>query len=242
MTKRAVPREARIPDRMRIYAIGDVHGRDDLLERMLAKIDEDLAAHPIERAIQVFLGDYVDRGPSSRGVVSRLFDRAHSHETVFLLGNHEVMFSQFLEAPEILGHWQQLGGLDTLMSYGVEVPHKIAPAQFADLSAAIFKAMPASHRSFLNQLVPWFSCGSYFFVHAGVRPGVALEAQRQQDLCWIREEFLNHEGDFGKIIVHGHTPVPEPEIWPNRINIDTGAYATGRLTCLILEGSKSWFL
>jgi calcineurin-like phosphoesterase family protein len=242
VAKRAGSSEARIPGGMRIYAIGDLHGRADLLERLLAKIDQDLTAHPIRRAVQVFLGDYVDRGPSSRDVITRLIDRAHLHETVFLQGNHEVIFQEFLDNPQVFEHWRQFGGLDTLMSYDVKVPLRMTAAQLADLSAATYDALPPSHRSFLNQLIPWFSCGSYFFVHAGVRPGVALDAQRQEDLYWIREEFLNHERSFGKIIVHGHTPVDEPDIRPNRINIDTGAYATGRLTCLILEGSERRFL
>ena len=233
---------ARLPDGIRIYAIGDVHGRADLLDQVFSKIDADFATHPTRRAIHVFLGDYVDRGPASRGVLDRLIDRNYSHEAVFLLGNHEVMLLQFLHSPAVLKHWRQYGGLDTLMSYGVAAPFNANAEQLAVLAAALHKAMPAEHHSFLNQLVPSFSCGNYFFVHAGVRPGVPLADQRQEDLLWIRDEFLQHKRDFGKVIVHGHTPVPEPDIRFNRINIDTGAYATGRLTCLILEGDQMWFL
>ena len=128
------------------------------------------------------------------------------------------------------------------MSYGLSVPFNADPAQLAELAAALAKVMPRAHHAFLNRLVPCFGCGDYFFVHAGVRPGVALKAQREADLLWIRDEFLQHEAGYEKVIVHGHTPVAEPEIRFNRINIDTGAYATGRLTCLILEADQMWFI
>jgi serine/threonine protein phosphatase 1 len=242
VTVRAGKPAARLPDGIRIYAIGDVHGRVDLLDQVFSRIDADLAAKPTRRAVHVFLGDYVDRGPASRGVLDRLIDRSYSHESVFLMGNHEVMFLEFLRNPEALKNWRQYGGLDTLMSYGLTAPFKANAEQLAGLAAALDRAMPDEHHWFLNQLVPSFSCGDFFFVHAGVRPGVPLADQRQEDLLWIREEFLEHEGGFGKIIVHGHTPAPEPEIRSNRINIDTGAYATGRLTCLILERDQMWFI
>ena len=231
-----------LPNGIRIYAIGDVHGRLDLLDQVLAGIDADLAANPTRRPIHVFVGDYVDRGPASCGVLNRLIDRSHSHESVFLKGNHESVFLEFLDNPEVMNYWRQFGGLDTLMSYGLAVPFNTNADQLAGLAAALGKVMPAEHHRFLSQLVPSFSCGDYFFVHAGVRPGVPLTEQRQEDLLWIRDEFLQHEQDFEKIIVHGHTPVPEPDIRPNRINIDTGAYATGRLTCLILEGDQKWLI
>jgi serine/threonine protein phosphatase 1 len=171
-----------------------------------------------------------------------LIDRGSSHESVFLMGNHEAVFLKFLQEPEVLKHWQQFGGLDTLMSYGLTGEFSTNAEQLAGLAAALDKAMPAEHHRFLNQLVPSYSCGDFFFVHAGVRPGIPLTEQRQEDLLWIRDEFLLHEGGFDKIIVHGHTPVLEPEIRSNRINIDTGAYATGRLTCIILEGDQMWFM
>jgi serine/threonine protein phosphatase 1 len=232
----------RLPDGIRIYAIGDVHGRVDLLDQVFAKIDADLAANPPMRAVHVFLGDYVDRGPASREVLDRLIDRSSSHESVFLMGNHEAVFLEFLHQPEVLKHWQQFGGLDTLMSYGLTVELSSNAGQLAGLAAALDTAMPAEHHWFLNQLVPSYSCGDFFFVHAGVRPGIALTKQSLEDLLWIRDEFLLHKGGFDKIIVHGHTPVLEPEIRPDRINIDTGAYATGRLTCLVLEGDQMRFM
>ena len=242
MTKRPHSGAPHLPRGIRIYAIGDVHGRADLLVEVLAKIDADLAAHPVEQPIHVFLGDYVDRGPASRDVIDKLIDRAYSHESVFLMGNHELMLLEFFRNPKMIEHWRQYGGLETLMSYGVKVPLNLDSTTLKELRNAAHMAIYPAHRSFLNQLIPSFVCGDYFFVHAGVRPNVALETQRKEDLFWIREEFLNHEGNFGKVIVHGHTPVNEPDIRPNRINIDTGAYATGRLTCLILEGDQNWFL
>jgi serine/threonine protein phosphatase 1 len=242
LTARAAKTVSRVPNGTRIYAVGDIHGRADLLAQLFSRIDADLAAHHIERSIHVFLGDYVDRGPGSREVLDRLIDRAYSHESVFLMGNHELIFLQFLHDPALLKQWRQYGGLDTLMSYGLKVPFNANAEQLAALSASLESVMPAEHCRFLEELKPSFECGSFFFAHAGVRPGVPLENQRMDDLLWIREEFLQYEGGFGKIVVHGHTPAPEPEVRVNRINIDTGAYATGRLTCLILEADQRWFI
>jgi serine/threonine protein phosphatase 1 len=234
--------QAKIPEGIRIYAVGDLHGRVDLLDRLLKHIDDDLASFPAQRAIQVFLGDYVDRGPDSRFVLDRLVARSLTHEVVCLKGNHELFLLNFFHKPGELAHWRQYGGLDTLMSYGVVPPFNPTAEQLAAVSAGLYKAMPAAHRDFLNRLETTFTCGDYLFVHAGVRPRVALAQQREEDLLWIREEFLQYEQDFEKIIVHGHTPVTLADIHSNRINIDTGAYATGLLTCLILEGDKRWFI
>ncbi len=233
---------ARVPEGIRIYAIGDVHGRADLLDRVFSSIDADLAANPANRPVHIFLGDYVDRGPASRDVLDLLISRERMHETIFLKGNHEVLFLQFLHDPAVLEDWRQYGGFDTLMSYGLTPPLNPSAEQLAALAAALETAMPADHRRFLNRLIVSFTCGDFFFVHAGVRPGVPLGQQRQDDLLWIRDDFLLHEGDFGKVIVHGHTPVLKPDIRSNRINIDTAAYATGQLTCLGLEGNKMWFI
>ena len=234
--------ESRVPDGVCIYAIGDVHGRSDLLDRVFSRIDADLAANPVLRPIHVFLGDYVDRGPDSSGVLDRLISRGQRHEVICLKGNHELFLLEFLRDPKMLEHWRKYGGLDTLMSYGVAPQFNAGEAQLELLADQLFDSLPASHRDFFARLTTSYSCGDYFFAHAGVRPRVPLDQQREQDLLWIREEFLQSEYDFGKIIVHGHTPVEEPEILPNRINIDTGAYGTGRLTCLILEGDKRWFI
>jgi serine/threonine protein phosphatase 1 len=229
----------KLPNGIRIYAVGDVHGRIDLLDRVLLQIDKDLAASPPFRAIQVFLGDYIDRGPASRAVLDRLAGRIRSGETVFLKGNHETFVARFLEDPALLSDWRQYGGLETLISYGLRPPLNPTRSEQLELAKVFKTALPPAHLDFLRRLRTSFSCGDFFFVHAGVRPGVPFSRQHEDDLLWIREDFLLHEEKFEKIVVHGHTPVREPEIKSNRINIDTGAYATGRLTCVRIEGSTA---
>ena len=232
----------RVPEGVRIYAIGDIHGRADLLERMLNRIDADLASNPVRIGIQVFLGDYIDRGPASREVLDRLVARNGSCRSVFLKGNHESYLTGFLTNPPILEDWHRYGGLETLMSYGITPSINANAATQAQLAAALDQALPESHRQFIGKLKSSFTCGDFFFVHAGVRPGIPLTKQREEDLLWIRQDFLLYEEDFSKIVVHGHTPVPQPDVRPNRINIDTGAFATGQLTCLILEDDKVDFI
>jgi serine/threonine protein phosphatase 1 len=232
----------RIPDGRRVYAVGDVHGRADLLSALLARIDADLQAYPIAQPIQVFLGDYIDRGSHSREVLDLLIARRRHHVMLYLKGNHETYAAQFLSDPSVLSDWKHIGGINTLLSYGVTPSASEDPRAQYDASAAFRQALPDSHRRFFHSLALSFTCGDFFFAHAGVRPGIPLRQQRRQDLLWIREEFLLHEEDFGKVVVHGHTPAREPDIRPNRINIDTGAYATGRLTCLMLEGEHMTFI
>jgi serine/threonine protein phosphatase 1 len=227
-----------LPEGVRIYAIGDVHGRADLLDRKLSLIDAHVAAHPIARPIFLFVGDYIDRGPASREVLDLLINCAKGREMVFLRGNHDVYILNFIENPALLRDWSKIGGLETLMSYGVQPSLNADAAAQKELAKALDNALPAAHRKFLSELDVSFPCGSYFFVHAGVRPGIPLAKQSEDDMLWIRDEFLLHEEDFGKIIVHGHTPVRELDIRPNRINIDTGAYVTGQLTCVVLEGDR----
>ncbi|MCK1616125.1 serine/threonine protein phosphatase [Bradyrhizobium sp. 159] len=228
----------RLPDGVRVYAIGDVHGRADLLQSLLTVIDADLARSAPQRAIQVFLGDYVDRGPDSRGVLDLLIARSKSHETVCLKGNHEVFLLEVLKDPARLQEWRHYGGLLTLVSYGITPTMNPSAEQQVELIERLKRALPPEHLTFLQQLRSSFTCGDFFFVHAGVKPGVALDRQKDEDLLWIREEFLNCEDRFGKYIVHGHTPVGAPDIRPNRINIDTGAYATGNLTLLTIQGDS----
>jgi len=146
-----------------------------------------------------------------------------------------MFLTNFLDNPALLADWKRYGGLETLISYGLRPPLNPTPEQQSEVAAALRRAMPSEHFQFLQRLSPSFTCGDYFFVHAGVRPGTPLNEQREEDLLWIRDEFLQYEGDFCKIIVHGHTPVKEVDVRANRINIDTGAYATGRLTCLAFE-------
>lgn len=242
LTARLAKAKPRVLTGWRIYAVGDIHGRADLLSALLARIDADLRANPTPNAMHAFLGDYIDRGPHSRQVLDLLIARKREHQTVFLMGNHELYAAAVLNDSSLLREWQDMGGIPTLLSYGVRPTDRSDPNADEAAVVAFRQALPGAHRQFLSGLALSFSSGDYFFVHAGVRPGVALQLQSQRDLLWIREEFLLHEEDFGKIIVHGHSPTAEPAILPNRINIDTGAYATGRLTCLVLEGEQMRFL
>lgn len=232
----------RIPENKRIYAVGDVHGRADLVSALFERIDEDLKARPIPQSLQVFLGDYIDRGPDSRAVLELLIERRREHQMIFLKGNHEAYASEVLRDPSVLPEWIKIGGLPTLASYGIKLSARADQKTNHEIVMAFRQAMPDSHSRFLEGLALSFACGDYFFAHAGVRPGVSIQTQSQEDLLWIREEFLLHEGDFGVMVVHGHTPAMEPDIRINRINIDTGAYATGRLTCLMLESDHMAFL
>jgi len=224
----------------RIYAIGDIHGRLDLLERAIAAIRRDVDEHG-PATLTVTLGDYVDRGLQSRGVLDRLVENPFPTPYVALKGNHESLFEAFLADPTSGPYWREQGGLETLRSYGVRV-FGPGPIGFAKAREQLLVALPPSHLQFLRSLKLSYSRGNYFFCHAGVRPGVPLDQQSEDDILWIRDEFLDSTRDFGKIVVHGHTPVAEPEVLPNRIAIDTGAFATGRLTCVVLDGRSPRFL
>lgn len=229
-------RRPSIPAELRIYAIGDIHGRLDLLNELLARISRDIALRPTARSLFVFLGDYIDRGPSSRETIDRLIDHKKSHESVFLKGNHELIAIKCLSDRALFDQWLRLGGMETLLSYGVPTDTMVKTRQIAILQSAFHSALPQGHFRFFRDLKNSFECGDFFFAHAGVKPDVELSRQRENDLLWIRGEFLSSRQEFGKIIVHGHTPAREIEVAPNRINIDTGAFATGRLSCLVLEG------
>jgi serine/threonine protein phosphatase 1 len=228
-----------VPDGVRVYAIGDIHGRSDLLDRQHALIEADFAANRIPVVHLVYLGDYVDRGPDSRGVIERLADGTSDFvKATLLLGNHEEMLLRFLEDPSVGPTWRHLGGLETLLSYGIDVGKVLKESGYPGLSQCFNQKLPPQHRALLARLKPSITIGDYFFCHAGVRPGIPLQQQQQQDLLWIRDTFLNSDENFGKMVVHGHSPTDQPDIRANRINIDTGAYATGRLTCLVLEGGS----
>ena len=175
-------------------------------------------------------------------VIDLLIARQKGHTVVPLKGNHEDYPLRFLSKPALLSEWKNVGGLNTILSYGVAPPRRLDLQSQHRLATALGHSMPDSHRRFLGGLALSFSCGDFFFVHAGARPGIPFQEQSQNDLLWIREDFLLHEEDFGKVVVHGHTPAREPDICPNRINIDTGAYATGRLTRLVLESDQMSFL
>jgi serine/threonine protein phosphatase 1 len=234
--------DTKIPNQnARLYAIGDIHGRLDLLERAVAAIKRDVDVHG-SNALTVTLGDYVDRGPQSRDVIDRLLANPFPTPHVALKGNHEQLVESFLGGADVGQHWCRYGGLETLQSYGVPVGGVVTGRRYDEAAERLRDAMPNEHIKFLQSLKTSYSHGGYFLCHAGVRPVVALDRQSEDDLLWIRDEFLSSTLDFGKIIVHGHTPVAAPEVLANRINIDTGAFATGRLTCIALENGRHRFL
>jgi serine/threonine protein phosphatase 1 len=201
-------------------------------------IDHHLSRARPARALHVFLGDYIDRGPASRQTIDLLIERSLRHQAIFLKGNHEAFLFEVLQDAGRLEAWKEYGGFQTLMSYGLAPSLKPDREEQNELVLALQAVMPDPHRRFFTSLRSSFSCGDFFFAHAGVRPGVPLRRQSEEDLLWIRDAFLQSEDDFGKFIVHGHTPVPKPDIRRNRINIDTGAYATGVLTLLTIEGDR----
>lgn len=227
--------EASLPPGLRVYAIGDVHGRADCLAALLGQIEADRAERPVPCSRIVMLGDYTDRGPASREVVEMLVARCNGSDFFCLRGNHDEWFLRFLTDPDEDDGFLHWGGIQTLESYGVDLTGAIKSN--AELGRELIRLVPAEHRRFLSRLPYWHEEGDYFFCHAGVRPGVALQFQDPHDLMWIRGEFHAHKGSFGKVIVHGHTPRPQVELLPNRINIDTRAFDTGVLTALVLEGA-----
>jgi serine/threonine protein phosphatase 1 len=228
----------RIPDGTRVYVIGDIHGRLDLLAQLRERIVMDSGDFTGERKVVVYLGDYVDRGPQAKEVIDLLVDEPLAgFESVYLKGNHEKLLLDFLDDTSVWPLWLYNGAGATLSSYGV--PPK---AEGRGLQDEFRACIPARHLEFLGALALSHAEGDYFFVHAGVRPGVALEDQDETDMIWIRDLFLSSDADHGKIVVHGHSIARKPEIEANRIGIDTGAYATGKLTCLVLEGENRAFL
>jgi serine/threonine protein phosphatase 1 len=238
LRSRRIVKPPRLPDGIRVYALGDIHGRSDLLKEMFTVIDADMLRNPVSRPVEVYLGDYIDRGPNSSRTLDLLIERSLGRETVFLKGNHEAYFLELLRDPTKFEDWRQFGGLQTLMSYGIQPTLNPNIEERNDLMRALARVVPGNHLKFLKSLKASFLCGDFFFVHAGVRPGIPLNEQQEADLLWIRNEFLDSDENFGKFIVHGHTPVRAPDIRPNRINIDTGAYATGNLTLLTIQGSS----
>lgn len=228
----------------RLYCIGDIHGRLDLLQQLHDKIIQDAA--PFQgRIIIVYLGDYIDRGPESKAVIDYLLSRPFPRfECHFLMGNHEQVLLEFLlsaNTPNAM-LWINFGGLSTLASYGVTVNGIPHASQLAEIRQTLQQKIPQSHIHFLQQLKPCFEIDDYYFVHAGIRPGVKLKQQQLEDQLWIRAPFLNHRRHHDKMIVHGHTVTETPDIQANRIGIDTGAYSSNILTCLVLEEQQQRFL
>jgi serine/threonine protein phosphatase 1 len=236
---RAAPSHA--PAGLVLYVIGDVHGRTDLLRTLLRKIAYDAAKYESTTARElVFLGDYVDRGQDSRGVIELILSTRAERDfwsVTALKGNHEQALLQFLDDPEIWQMWSEFGARETLLSYGVNPPVRGSDADdWARASREMNAAMPQDHRRFLQSLELMVERGDYLCAHAGVRPGVPLDRQTEQDLLWIRDDFLRSERRLGKVIVHGHTPSEEAYVGDHRIGLDTGAYATSVLTAIKLKG------
>lgn len=227
----------------RAYAIGDVHGRLDLLDQLLAKIEADIDQRGSGDTLLIFVGDLIDRGPSSAQVVERLRSyRRDGVKTIFLLGNHEEVLLRILTGEaELIEKWRWFGGSECLRSYGLDPEQlkRLTPDQALDL---VRSAIPREHVEFLRTFHDSVRFGDYVFVHAGIRPGVELDRQRQSDLRWIREPFLSDDSDHGFTVVHGHTIRPAVDERSNRIGIDTGAYSSGVLTAIGIEGPHRWYI
>jgi len=237
-----VPFVPALPPGVRAYAIGDIHGRLDLLDELLRRVEADNAARDSVPVRLIFLGDLIDRGGESAQVVERLRTFAPDWaQLVFIAGNHEESFLNVLNGmPGVTRSWLSYGGEATLISYGMAADDlRLPPADFA---RALKAAVPAAHRNFIAGFAPLFRLGDYLFVHAGIRPGVPIPAQTKRDLRWIREDFLDDARSHGVMVIHGHTITEECEFRSNRIGIDTGAYRTGKLTALCLQGTDQWLL
>ena len=238
--KPAPPRVIEAAPGERIYAIGDIHGRADCLNTLIAKIDADDAARSPAQTRLVFLGDLIDRGPTSREVIERAL--AEAHRSDFIIGNHEeVMIRAWEGERESLKLFHRIGGRETVLSYGVTEAEYDA-SDFDALARLVATRIPVEHISFLRRFRDHVRSGDYLFVHAGIRPGVAIDEQAPADMRWIRREFLEDRRDHGVMVIHGHTVVHDVDEQANRIGIDTGAYASGRLTALGIEGRARWFL
>jgi serine/threonine protein phosphatase 1 len=237
-------RAPRVPAGSRVYAVGDMHGRADLVEAIHGLILRDILDFDGDRKVVVYLGDYVDRGMDSRELVDLLLDAPlPGFEAVHLEGNHEQALLDFLDDPGVALEWMSYGGYETLASYGVGFEGPPMGAQALMRLQERFRTnLPARHLDFFRGLRLTHEEGDYLFVHAGLRPGVPIGDQEAHDLLWIRDPFLDSTEDFGRVVVHGHSISTRPEMRPNRIGIDTGAFASGCLTCLVLEGTGRRFL
>lgn len=231
-------RDARGPDGMHLAVVGDVHGERALMEELVELIAADRRQSGTEDFRLIHLGDYVDRGPDSRGVIDLLIELGQDPRFLAIAGNHDIGFLEFLARPSRMGLFANNGGRETALSYGVEIDF-LSEESLRRGHAALVEAVPPEHVSFLAALPRHLTFGDFFLCHAGIRPGVPLEEQDPDDLIWIREKFLYDPRPHPKVVVHGHTPREEPEIMSNRVNVDTGAWRWGRLTALVVvEGDK----
>lgn len=231
----------RVPNGERVYAIGDVHGRLDLFEELIARIATDDAARGVAETTIVLLGDLVDRGPDSAGVLDAAIRLSARRRVRALCGNHEEMFLKALNSDAVLREFLRFGGRETVLSY-IRDPREYTELTLEELRRRLHALVPREHIAFMQGLEDWVLIGDYLFVHAGIRPGVAIKEQSLQDLRWIREPFLGAPSPASQCVVHGHTIASEPQQLPGRIGIDTGAYQSGCLTALGLEGERRWFL
>lgn len=231
------------PDGHRAYAVGDIHGRLDLLDQILEKIEADDGSRPSAHTTIVFLGDLIDRGPQSAQVLERLRTyRPDFAKPVFLMGNHEEVLLRILAGEtDVLPDWLRFGGAECARSYGVD-PGGLETIEPNAAVRQLRRAVPKDHLTFLSEFADTASFGDYLFVHAGIRPGIRLAQQDAQDLRWIRGPFLDDRSDHGVIVVHGHTIAEEVDEQPNRIGLDTGACWTGVLTAMGVEGNERWYL
>lgn len=242
LSRKPKPLPRTLPPGERVYAIGDIHGRSDCFDLLMSKIDADDAARGAAKTTIVLLGDLVDRGPDSMGVIERAEAMRTEYRCVFLMGNHEEIFIKAWEGdPASARLFHRIGGRETLLSYGVS-EDDYDSADFDRLVELLRTHVPADHIAFLRRFRDTYAVGDYLFVHAGVRPGTPIDAQDANDMRWIRDKFLDDTRDHGAMIVHGHSVTAAVDEQLNRIGIDTGAYASGRLTALGLEGTERWFL
>lgn len=235
---------ARVPEGMRVYAIGDIHGRNDLLQQLLAKIEADDAARGPADTHIIFLGDLMDRGPDSAGVIETAMAlRSQGRKVRYLMGNHEEVFVRACRKRDtkVLRFFLRIGGEATLLSYPITRAEYIS-LDMEQLAERLATLVPEQHLDFIESFEDQIVIGDYAFVHAGIRPGVPLADQKPSDLRWIREEFVDQRGDLEKVVVYGHTIYDEVEERGSRIGIDTGAYASDKLTALALEGGERWYL
>lgn len=233
--------DAAVPAGQRVYAIGDIHGQGDLFAALAVAIDaDDVQRAPCDSTV-ILLGDLVDRGPDSAGVIDRAMRWGLTRRLRLIAGNHEEMFLEALRDTAMLRHFIRIGGRETILSYGLDA-EEFECATIDELQRLAVARVPAAHRDYLAAGEDRILIGDYLFVHAGILPGIAAEAQHQHDLRWIREPFLSSQHDHGCVVVHGHTVTGDVQFLPNRIGIDTGAFLSGRLTALGLEGTQRWLI
>lgn len=241
LARSSTVKPATVPAGERVYAVGDIHGRIDLFEALIQMIEDDDASRKRAHTTVILLGDLIDRGHDSAAVVARARAWSQRRELQFIQGNHEEMLLGSRRKTDTLRGFLKYGGFETIQSYGIDA-ETIVSSDIEDLQQRMNAAIPQDDFDFLESFKKMVRIGDYLFVHAGIRPDMPIDHQLGKDCRWIREPFLSHKGDFGAFVIHGHTITEEPDVCTNRIGIDTGAFATGTLTAIGLEGTDRWFL